>query len=90
MLTVVGIMLAGVCCGFCLRKRNLKWVSYGVTIAIWVLLFSLGISVGNNEAILNNLDTIGWQALVMSTVAVLGSVVLSAVVYHVFFKNQEK
>lgn len=90
MLTIVGIMLGGVLCGFLLRSWKLKWVPACITVAIWILLFLLGIAVGNNEDILNNLDTIGWQALVISLGAILGSVILAAVVYHFFFnKNGE-
>lgn len=90
MLTIVGIMSGGILCGFLLRGWKLKWVSDCITLSIWILLFLLGIAVGNNEDILNNLDTIGWQALVVSLGAILGSVILAAVVYHFFFnKNGE-
>lgn len=87
MLKIVCIMLGGVLAGFLLRKKKLGWVSQFIMIAIWVLLFLLGIAVGHNEEILNNLDTIGWQALVLSIGAVLGSVLLAGVVYRFFFKK---
>lgn len=87
MLKIVCIMLGGVLAGFLLRKKKLGWVSQFIMIAIWILLFLLGIAVGHNEEILNNLDTIGWQALVLSIGAVLGSVLLAGVVYRFFFKK---
>ena len=87
MLKIIGIMLGGVLTGYLLRNRRLGWVSKGITVAIWVLLFLLGIAVGNNEEILNNLDTIGWQAVVLSAGAVLGSVVLAKLVYNFFFRK---
>lgn len=87
MLKIVCIMLGGVLAGFLLRKKKLGWVSQFIMIAIWILLFLLGIAVGHNEKILNNLDTIGWQALVLSIGAVLGSVLLAGVVYRFFFKK---
>lgn len=87
MLKIVCIMLGGVLAGFLLRKKRLGWVSQFIMIAIWILLFLLGIAVGHNEEILNNLDTIGWQALVLSIGAVLGSVLLAGVVYRFFFKK---
>lgn len=92
MFAIIGIMSGGILCGFLLRKwkLKLKWVPDCITAAIWVLLFFLGIAVGNNKDILDNLDTIGWQALVISMGAILGSVTLAAVVYHVFFMKHEK
>lgn len=88
MLKIVGIMLLGVFSGYLLRHRKLTWVSGVVTGAIWLLLFLLGIAVGTNDEILNNLDTIGWQALVLSVGAVGGSVVMAWVVYRYFFSEK--
>lgn len=90
MLKIVAIMLGGVLSGYLLRNRRLGWVSCCITLAIWILLFLLGIVVGNNDEILNNLDTIGWQALILSCGVVLGSVVLSAVVYRYCFKGKDE
>lgn len=87
MLKIIGIMLGGVLVGYLLRKQNLRWVNPSIMVAIWVLLFLLGIAVGNNGKILHELGTIGWQALVLSGGAVLGSVVLAKIVYVFFFKK---
>lgn len=80
-------MLGGVLVGYLLRKKKTGWISGFIMIAIWILLFLLGIAVGHNDEILNNLDTIGWQALVLSVGGVLGSVVLASMVYRYFFKK---
>lgn len=87
MFKIVGVMLAGVLTGYFLRKKSLGFVSKLIMVAIWILLFLLGIAVGNNDEILNNLDTIGLQALVLSIGAVGGSVVLAWVVYRFFFSK---
>lgn len=87
MLKIVCVMLGGVLVGYLLRKKKTGWISGFIMVAIWILLFLLGIAVGHNDEILNNLDTIGWQALVLSVGGVLGSVVLASVVYHYFFKK---
>ena len=89
MFKIVFIMLGGVATGYLMRKRNLKWVTGAITVAIWLLLFLLGIAVGLNGEILNNLDTIGIQALILSVFAVTGSVVLAKVVYCRFFKKED-
>lgn len=86
MLKIVCIMLGGVVVGYLLRNKKLGWVSGCIMVAIWILLFLLGIAVGNNDDILNHLDTIGFEALIISTGAVGGSVVLAWVVYRFIYK----
>lgn len=73
MLTVVGLMLAGVLTGFLLRNRNMKWVSHVVMALIWVLLFLLGTDVGANDKIIRGLHTIGLEALLITFFALAGS-----------------
>lgn len=83
-------MLGGVLTGYLLRHKKLGWVQKGITLAIWVLLFELGIAVGNNDMIIHNLDSIGWQALVLSIGGVWGSVLLAWVVYRIFFQSRTR
>ena len=78
-------MLSGMLAGYLLRNRNLSLVPRLVTVAIWALLFLLGMSVGGNRAILDNLHTLGLEALALTAGGVLGSVALAWVVYRVFF-----
>ena len=90
MLRIVGIMLLGVLTGYILRNHKLGFVQKLITIAIWLLLFLLGIAVGINDDIMNNLDTIGLQALILASGAVLGSVVLAWCVYKFFFVSKSE
>ncbi|MEG0795534.1 MAG: LysO family transporter [Odoribacter sp.] len=90
MLKIVGIMLCGVLTGYLLRNKEMGWVSKLITLAIWLLLFLLGIVVGVNDQIMDNLLTIGWQALILALGAVLGSVILARVVYSFWFQEQKK
>ena len=87
MLKIVAIMLGGVFVGYLFRAKKLSWISKAITVAIWMLLFALGVVVGNNEMILNHLDTLGVQALVLTLGAVSGSLILAKIVYHFFFKK---
>lgn len=89
MLKVVGIMLGGVLAGYLLRKKKMGWISGAITAAIWTLLFVLGLAVGSNDRIIGHLDTIGWQAFVLSLGAVLGSIILAKLVYRYFFKKED-
>lgn len=89
MLKVVCLMLGGVLVGYLFRHRNLAFIQKLISVAIWTLLFLLGIAVGGNEQIMGDLRTIGVQALVLSVGGVGGSVCLAAWVYRTFFRKQE-
>ena len=89
MLTVLLIMAGGFLAGYLLRnkKQLIKWNNKATLWVIFLLLFFMGVSVGSNAEIMNNLDTIGLRGLELSLVAVLGSVLLSWPVYVFFFKK---
>lgn len=89
MLTVILIMLAGMAVGYIFRKRT-KLIGTLNKTTIWViflLLFFLGITVGKNPEIMQNMSTIGLRGLQIAFVALLGSVIMAWAVYHLFFKN---
>ena len=90
MLTVISCMMIGILTGYMLRKRNIAGlVGKMISVAIVVLLFFLGISVGTNKDIINNLSTIGVNAVLISFAATMGSVLVSWLVYTIWFKNKE-
>lgn len=81
-------MFGGIAVGYLLRKVGLlqktgKPISY----TIMLLLFMLGISVGANDAIVNNLATLGGQAFLLAFAGTMGSVLAAWGVYHFFFKE---
>jgi len=90
MLTVVLIMMAGIVLGYFLRTRkrlatiNDKFITY----AIYLLLLLLGISIGSNKTIVANLPVLGVKALIVTTGAMVGSILLALLTYNVFFKNR--
>ena len=61
-----------------------------ISYTILLLLFLLGISVGANESIVNNLTTLGGQALLIASAGTLGSVLAAWGVYHFFFKERSR
>ena len=89
MLIVVLIMLGGIFTGFLLRRRNLGYIGKFISLFIYILLFLLGISVGGNPDIMNNLSTIGGSALIITIGALAGSCTLALVVYRVFFLDTD-
>lgn len=73
MFNVIGIMFVGISLGYLMRRQNLPWINKAITILIWLLLFLLGIEVGQNEQIIRSLPTLGMEAFVIAIVCVLGS-----------------
>lgn len=92
MFKIIIIMAAGMSAGYFLRnqKKIIRLTDPIITIAIYMLLFFLGISIGTNKTILENIGTIGLQSLFLSIGAVGGSVAFSYLTYIVYFRNNEK
>lgn len=77
MLKVVAIMLSGMAVGFLLRKRRLRVVPHAVTVLIWLLLFFLGIEVGENPQVINGIRDLGLEALWLSLTGIAGTILFS-------------
>jgi len=88
---ILGLMTAGMVIGAILRhnEKIIKRVNVLVTWSIFALLFLLGIAVGLNDELVKNLDSLGVHALVITIASILGSVILSWIVYHYFFRNHK-
>ena len=85
MIVTIGILLAGFLLGLLLKGR-LKLPTGVITMAsICLLLFILGLEIGGNKELLANLPTMGLTALIVSVLAILGSVTLA----RVFTKKEE-
>lgn len=81
-------MLAGIAVGYLARKCSfIRITGKLISGTIFLLLFLLGIAVGTNKEIVNNLSVLGGQALVISSATVLGSVVGAWMVYRFIFKG---
>ena len=88
MFTVIGFMLTGIIVGYLFRNiAFLQKTEKTISITIFLLLFLLGISVGSNELIINNLAAFGWQAAILAFSATCGSILASWMVLKFFFKK---
>jgi uncharacterized membrane protein YbjE (DUF340 family) len=84
-------MLSGIVLGYLFRKKTiLQKLGKPISYTICLLLFLLGISVGNNSVIMNNLLSLGSQALLLASAATLGSALAAWIVYHLLFKKEIK
>ena len=88
MFTIISIMFTGIVIGYLLRDlRFLQKVEKSISLTIFLLLFVLGLSIGSNSLIINNIGKFGWQAIVLATLSILGSLLASFLVFHLFFKK---
>lgn len=89
MLQVLFIFALGILIGYLVKNRNrvIKANDYLTNFAIYLLLFLLGLDVGSNKEIMENVDVIGLNAFLISIFAVAGSVVLAWIVNKFIFKS---
>ncbi len=82
------LMLSGIVTGFALGKYPLilRINEKLLNAAIYILLLLLGIAVGTNEKIFNNLYQIGFQAFIITVGAIAGSVAFSWLIFKTFFR----
>lgn len=86
-LVIISCMLFGVAFGYFTRSRKFEKLSTFISILIGILLFLLGVEVGNNEAILKGLHTIGLEALFITMMALAGSIAFAALLWQ-FVKHR--
>lgn len=82
-------LVAGAGIGFLLRQKK-KIIVSAEKIAGWLiylLIFSLGASVGVNKLVMRSLPDLGGQALILSIGAIAGSALASWGVYFYFFRR---
>ena len=92
MVLITLFLLSGMLAGYFLRKKSsiIEFTDKVTTGAICLLLFLLGLSVGENEIIIRSIAKLGIQAFVLTAGAVSGSVFLSYFVYVYIFRRKGK
>lgn len=90
MFTVIGIMFVGIGIGYLLRHQSLPWIQKAITFLIWLLLFLLGLEVGQNEQVIRSLPTLGLEALVIAVVCVLGSCIAAWALWKRVSRRKEE
>ena len=84
-------MFLGIGIGYALRNWSIpQKTEKTISLTIFLLLFILGVSIGSNSLIVNNLGKFGWQAIILSTSGVLGSLIAARLVLQLFFKKGGK
>ena len=89
MLTIIIIMFCGIALGRLFRHRKLPWLGVATNVLIWLLLFLLGIEVGNDDRIIRGIASLGLEALVIALAGVAGGAVLSLLLWRYAAKNRK-
>ncbi|MFW5725409.1 MAG: LysO family transporter [Bacteroidota bacterium] len=92
MLTVVAIMFAGMLAGYLLRgqKRILRMNARLTMWVIYLLLFLLGLAIGGDEYIMRQLPELGLMALLITLLAVGGSLLTAWLLWRFAFAEGER
>ncbi|QZE15443.1 lysine exporter LysO family protein [Halosquirtibacter laminarini] len=87
MLLLIFIMVVGIVLGHFLRKKSVVIRANNIltTLAIYLLLFVLGVGVGSDKNIITNLPSLGWDAFILTVGAVFGSILCVRFVEKRFF-----
>ena len=89
MFSIISTMFLGIGIGYGLRNWSILQKTEK-TISLTMLLFILGVSIGSNSLIVNNLGKFGWQAIILAVSGVLGSLLAARLVLQLFFKKGGK
>ena len=90
MFTIIGTMFTGIILGYIFRNMEfLKKTEKTISYTIILLLFIMGLSVGSNDRIIENLGSFGWQAAIIAFSATCGSIIAAWLVLTLFFKKGE-
>ncbi|WP_378952859.1 LysO family transporter [Pelosinus sp. sgz500959] len=71
-----------------------RWIGHLdkiIMVVLFILLIAVGIGIGNNQELINNLTLLGWKAMVIAILSTVGSVLtLWFVVSRVDFLKNNK
>ena len=91
MFTVIAIMSLGILFGYLIRHKNIRGIISGATTAlIWLLLFVLGIEVGHNRQVIESLGTLGFEALFIAIISLIGSCIAAWILWKYIAKRREQ
>jgi uncharacterized membrane protein YbjE (DUF340 family) len=92
MIAILVVLSAGILLGLLIVEKPKLHLfnNYLLNWAIYLLLFLLGISVGTNREVIQNIGKIGYEAIAIGIFSIAGSVLLSAILFKFLFKQDEK
>lgn len=88
---VIGIFFLGVVVGTVCKKYH-KIFTYSeilTSVSLYLLLLFLGISIGENSEIVNNITQIGLKGFLFALASALGSIFLILPLYYIFHSKEK-
>jgi uncharacterized membrane protein YbjE (DUF340 family) len=91
MLWVIGFLFAGMIIGILLRRKTglQKTVDKSISLLVYLLLFTLGLSAGANKAITTQFHLLGFKAILVSLFTTTGSILTGWIIYKQFFLKKQ-
>ena len=92
MIEVIVFLALGIVLGYFVRKKP-RFIAASnrlVSISIYALLFLLGVALGTNDDVLEQLPKLGGYAFVLAVLSIIGSIILAAFLYRKMFKKMEE
>lgn len=71
-----------------LKEKGIKWNSRLQTVWLILLIFCMGVSIGRNGEIVQNLPALGGKAAVFAVVTTFGSIV-AVYIFSILFLDKE-
>jgi len=92
MLNAILFLVGGIFIGRLFRSKvnKFKHLALPQTFIIILMLFALGLSVGINHSIMNNLSSLGIQSLLISFLCILGSLIVAWLYWKFSFWHKNK
>ncbi len=89
---IIIIMSLGVLVGYLIREKRfiISKIDRVISIAIYLLLFILGVAIGGDNQIVSNLSELGAIALFITISAIFGSLIFSWLLYKFIFSKSDE
>lgn len=89
MFTSIYVLLAGIPFGFLFRKSKqlIVYTDKLLTLSVWILLFLLGLGLGGDSSLMQEINLLGLQALCITFFSVLGSLFFAYFMAKLWYKE---
>jgi len=90
MIAILILMCSGILTGLLIRKRKtlIQQIERLIIWSIFILLFLMGLSIGRDPLIMNELPSLGLTAALISLAGTLGSLFAALLLWRLLFKKK--
>lgn len=88
MFRILILLIIGIGVGYLLRGHSFtKVTKWSIQATVCALLLVFGVSIGSNRSLIDNIYDFGWQAVIIATLGVTGSIVAALVAQRLLKKG---